>query len=112
MVCMDKEKLIKICLVNNDAIFDYPWKDRRYKDIPVFRNKHNKKWYALIFELNNKVYVNLKCKPEDSWILQDQYDFITPAWHMNKKHWIKVETEKAPLDLLKTLIKNSFDLIK
>ena len=35
-------------------------------DIPVFRNKHNRKWYALIFELNNKTYVNLKCSPEDS----------------------------------------------
>ncbi len=109
---MNIEELIKFCLINQDAVCDYPWSDKKYKNIPVLRNKKNKKWFALIFELNDQLCVNLKCKPEDSWVLQDLYSFITPAWHMNKKHWIKVEVNKAPKDLLKNLVINSFNLIK
>lgn len=109
---MNINELIQLCLINDDALCDYPWKDKKYKNIPVIRNKNNRKWFALIFELNQKLYINLKCKPDDSWILQDQYDFITPAWHMNKKHWIKVDVIKAPLKLLKLLINNSFNLVK
>mgnify|MGYP000062444203 FL=1 len=109
---MNIDELIKFCLINQDAVYDYPWSDKKYKNIPVLRNKKNKKWFALIFELDNQLCVNLKCKPEDSWILQDLYSFITPAWHMNKKHWIKVEVNKAPKDLLKNLVINSFNLIK
>lgn len=108
---MNKDKLIEFCLINDNAICDYPWTDNRYKDTPIIRNKINKKWFAVIFELNNSLYVNLKCKPDDSWILQDQYNYITPAWHMNKKHWIKVEIKNASKGLLKTLINNSFNLI-
>lgn len=109
---MNKDELIKFCLINDDAICDYPWKDNKYKHIPVIRNKRNKKWFALIFELDNILYINLKCNPYDSWILQDQYSYITPAWHMNKAHWIKIEIEKVPKNLLKSLINDSFNLIK
>lgn len=109
---MDQDELIKFCLINKDAICDYPFKDRGCQNTPIIRNKINKKWFAIIFKLDEILYINLKCNPCDSWVLQDQYKYITPAWHMNKKHWIKVEVKKAPKSLLKTLIENSFNLIK
>jgi predicted DNA-binding protein (MmcQ/YjbR family) len=109
---MNKNELVKFCIINDDAVADYPWANKKtYNDVAVIRNKNNKKWFALVFELDKKLYLNLKCDPQDSWILQDQYDFITPAWHMNKKHWIKVEVKKASKNLLKTLITNSFNLV-
>lgn len=110
---MNKEELVKLCLINKDAIETYPFKDDKYKNITtVMRHKSNEKWFALIFYLDNILYINLKCNPSDAAILKLEYPFITPAWHMNKKHWIKVDTTKAPKDILNALIKESFNLTK
>ena len=38
------------------------------------------------------------------------YSYITPAWHMNKKHWIMVDVEFADLEVLSALIENSYNL--
>lgn len=107
---IDKKELIKYCLFNDDALETYPFKDKNYNEVTVIRHRCNDKWFALIFKLNNNLYINLKCKPLDSAILRDEYPFITPAWHMNKTHWIKVDVKKSPVSLLKQLIQNSFDL--
>lgn len=109
---MNKNDLIQMCLITKDAIETYPFKDKTYDEYAVIRHKSNNKWFALVFYLEGKLCLNLKCKPLDGAILRDSYEFITPAWHMNKAHWIKVEIEKCPLDLLKNLIKNSFELTK
>ena len=107
---MDKNSLIKLCLFDDDAVETHPFKEDRYKEIIVMRHKKSEKWFALIFYLEDKLYINLKCNPVDAAILKDEYPFITPAWHMNKKHWIKVDVKKAPRDLLDALIRTSFDL--
>lgn len=109
---MNQEELIKKCLISEDAVNTYPFSDKKYVKIPVLRHKSNNKWFALIFHLEGKLYINLKCTPENSAILRDLYPFITQGWHMNKAHWIKVEVNKSPEDLLQTLINNSFELTK
>ncbi len=109
---MNKNKLVKLCLKLNDAVETYPFKDKIYEDYAVIRHKSNNKWFALIFFLDEKLYINLKCKPVDSAILRDEYSFITPAWHMNKTHWVKVDIAEAPLDILEGLIQESFNLTK
>ena len=35
-------------------------------------------------------FTNLKCDPEKAIILREEYTEVTPAWHMNKKHWNSV----------------------
>jgi len=35
-------------------------------------------------------FTNLKCDPEKAIILREEYAEVTPAWHMNKKHWNSV----------------------
>ncbi len=107
---MNKRKLIETCLISEDAIETYPFKDKAYEDYAVIRHKSNGKWFALIFFLEKTLFVNLKCRPVDASVLREMYSFITPAWHMNKKHWIKIDVNKAPKDLLVNLIKISFDL--
>ena len=107
---MNKKTLIKHCIINNDAIVTYPFKNLPSKNHPVIRHKSNNKWFALVFELDNTLCVNLKNNPIDSAILRDTYDFIKPAWHMNKTHWISVEVNKTPIDLLHSLIKISYEL--
>ena len=105
---MDEKELIKLCLKDKDAVLTYPFKEEY--DYPVLRHKSNNKWFGLIFYLDKKLYINLKSTPVDSAFLRDMYDFITPAWHMNKTHWIKVDIEKVPKDLLEDLILASFEL--
>lgn len=109
---MNKKTLIKRCIISDDAAETYPFKESSGDNHPVIRHKSNNKWFALIFELNGKLYINLKSHPIDSAILRDSYEFITPGWHMNKTHWISVEVDKAPDDLLDSLVKTSFELTK
>jgi predicted DNA-binding protein (MmcQ/YjbR family) len=77
---------------------------------------------TLVFKVMNKMfalvnidefdYTNLKCEPEKCVELRNEYDSITPGFHMNKKHWISVKTDGSiPDDLLKNLITNSYNLI-
>lgn len=53
--------------------------------------------------------LNLKCQPEKSVILRQDYEGIVPGFHMNKKHWNTVYTTKdVDEELLKELIKHSY----
>ena len=35
-------------------------------------------------------FTNLKCDPEKAIVLREEHSEVTPAWHMNKKHWNSV----------------------
>lgn len=107
---MKKEELIKSCLVFEDALETYPFGRDEYKDTVVMRHKSNDKWFALIFYLDKKLFINVKCEPETGAILRMQYPSITHAWHMNKKHWIKADPGETPQEVLDEIIKMSFDL--
>ena len=110
---MNTKQLIKRCLINEDAIVTYPFKDKKYDNTPILRHKSNNKWFGVIFEQNETLYINLKAKPMDISILMDQYpEIILPAWHMNKEHWYKVDVNAINKPLLDRLIKISFDLTK
>ena len=52
---------------------------------------------TLVFKVMGKMFAlcnmmtfefcNLKCDPEKAIILREEFTEVTPAWHMNKKHW-------------------------
>ena len=110
---MNTKQLIKRCLINDDAIDTYPFKDKKYDNTPILRHKSNNKWFGVIFKQNETLYINLKAKPMDISILKDQYpEIILPAWHMNKEHWYKIDVNAINKPLLDRLIKISFDLTK
>ena len=56
---------------------------------------------------------NLKCDPERSIELREEYDgLITPGFHMSKLHWNTVELEmNLPHQLLLELIDHSYELV-
>ena len=108
---MNSQKLIKRCLIDNDALETHPW-ENEYKDFIVMRHKSNNKWFALIFETENELCINLKCYPDLIPVLKDQYPAVKPAWHMNKKHWISVHFDKdVPDRTIEDLVKQSYDLV-
>lgn len=65
----------------------------------IFRNRHNRKWYAVIMEIDrfkldksvhqNMEIINVKVDP-DTVMQHLNQGGIYPAYHMNKKHWISI----------------------
>lgn len=77
---------------------------------------------TLVFKVRGKMFaltslesfegVNLKVDPEYGAELRERYEFIIPAYHMNKKHWITVQIRNGvPVQLLRQLIDQSYNLV-
>ncbi|MBO6621817.1 MAG: MmcQ/YjbR family DNA-binding protein [Balneola sp.] len=77
---------------------------------------------TMVFKVMNKMFaltnietydfVNLKCDPERAITLREEYEGISPGWHMNKVHWNSVKTSADVGDeLFKELIRHSYNLI-
>ncbi|MEY2793676.1 MAG: hypothetical protein RJA76_1668 [Bacteroidota bacterium] len=57
-------------------------------------------------------FINLKCDPDRAIELREQYDEITAAWHMNKKHWNSIAMDgRISNPMIKELIMHSYDLV-
>lgn len=108
---MSKEDIIKYCLTLEGTYNDCPFPD----DFESVTMKHckNKKWFALLMNVNNKLYLNIKTEPEYSELLRNSYKYIIPAYHMNKEHWNTIIVDECTdYELLKDLIKGSYELTK
>ena len=83
----------------------------------MFSISENQVSYKLLEEVykivNNKLYLNVKTDPNYSDILRNTYDYIIPAYHMNKEHWNTIIVdEKVDKVLVKELIEQSYQLTK
>ena len=106
---MNKEEIIKYCLTLENTYKDCPFSD----DFESVTMKHckNKKWFTLLMNVNNKLYLNVKTDPNYSDILRNTYDYIIPAYHMYKEHWNTIIIdEKVDEDLVKELIEQNMVL--
>jgi len=111
---MTRQEIIDYCLTLPAAYEDYPFDeitdDKRWT---VMRHKANKKTFAMIYERNDKLCVNLKCDPFEADFLRQIYEDVTPGWHMNKVHWNTITFGgDVPEDELKCMIEHSYCLIK
>lgn len=70
------------------------------------------KMFALTGLEREEFSVNLKCDPERSQELREQYEEIQPGWHMSKLHWNTVYFDgDLSEDLLRELIDHSYELV-
>lgn len=108
---MTREDLIGLCMMRCGVYEDYPFDEISDEHAwTVMRHIQNRKSFALIFERNG-LCVNLKCDPIKSDHLRQLFTGITPAYHMNKVHWISVYPDSdVPPELLEELIDDSFHL--
>ncbi|GGG53702.1 MmcQ/YjbR family DNA-binding protein [Hymenobacter glacieicola] len=78
---------------------------------------------TLVFKVAGKVFaltdintfasINLKCDPERAQELREQYEYVLPGFHMNKKHWNTVLMGTGiPNRQLQELIDHSYDLVR
>ena len=102
---MNIESFREYCLSRKGATEEFPFGG----DTLVF--KVMGKMFALT-DVEAFESVNLKVDPEEGARLRDQYDFVQPAYHMNKKHWITVVMGgKAPDKLVRLWIDQSYFLV-
>ncbi len=70
------------------------------------------KMFALLSLNGTANTMNLKCDPERSIELRQEWDgAIIPGYHMNKKHWNTIDLDQLPEDLILELIDHSYDLV-
>ena len=111
----------KICTIEIDEkeyreFIETTPKLKEYDDL-MFSISENQVSYKLLEEVykivNNKLYLNVKTDPNYSDILRNTYDYIIPAYHMNKEHWNTIIVdEKVDKTLVKELIEQSYQLTK
>lgn len=56
--------------------------------------------------------INLKCDPDRSIELREEYSGIIPGYHMNKRHWNTLVLDgSVPSTLVAELIDHSYELV-
>lgn len=101
---MNIEEIRDYCLSKTGAEETFPFGD----DTLVF--KIGGKMFALI-NLSGTPEINLKCDPAKAISLREEHNFVTPGYHMNKKHWNTVKADRAPSKLICSLIDDSYNLV-
>ena len=70
------------------------------------------KIFMLMTEVPGRPVVILKADPGEAHALREQYSYITPGYHMNKKHWITVESgEGVDREIVRELVTDSYRLV-
>ena len=70
------------------------------------------KVFMLMTEVPGRPVVILKADPVEAHALREQYSYITPGYHMNKKHWITLESGEGPdMELVRELVTDSYRLV-
>lgn len=78
---------------------------------------------TLVFKVAGKMFgamgldavetsINLKCDPDRAEELRERHDDIIPGYHMNKRHWNTVYSERGlGQSLIEELIDHSYELV-
>ncbi len=95
---MDRQIVFDYIRKKYKILPEYPW--RRYDSNAVFRHADNKKWFALVMDVQRDKlgipgaeYVDVVNLKIDDMFFRDiiiRENGILPAYHMNKMHWITV----------------------
>ena len=79
---MNRKDVIEYCLELPYVYEDYPFPDDN--ESVTMKHKKNNKWFVLIMNVRGEEYLNIKTDTEYSELLRKTYDYIIPAYHMNK----------------------------
>ncbi|MCS6795618.1 MAG: MmcQ/YjbR family DNA-binding protein [Raineya sp.] len=103
---MSLEELRNYCLAKKAVTEEFPF------DEVTLVFKVCGKIFALANIADEILSINLKCSPEKAIELREQYDFVFPGYHMNKKHWNTIALRSnVPKKLVLEWIDESYDLV-
>ena len=106
----ERKEAIACASALKDVYEDYPFHDPNWC---VMRHKKNKKTFALIYEKDGHIWINVKCDPEwrDFW--RETFASVVPGYHMNKEHWNSIILDgTVPDKEIRRMISESYDLTK
>ncbi|HEY9550689.1 MAG TPA: MmcQ/YjbR family DNA-binding protein [Prevotella sp.] len=69
------------------------------------------KWFMLVQLDTPEPRVAVKMKPDEAELLREQHEGITPAYHMNKRHWSDLYLNRLNEALVKECIRTSYNLV-
>ena len=70
------------------------------------------KIFLLLTAVTGQQQMIIKAEPEDCQALQQQYPFIAPGYHMNKRHWVSVYSHaELHQQLIEELVTDSYRLV-
>lgn len=70
------------------------------------------KIFLLLTAVTGQQQMIIKAEPEDCQALQQQYPFIAPGYHMNKRHWVSVYPHADLHErLVEELVTDSYRLV-
>ena len=107
---MTPDALVDFCLSLPQVIETFPFG----KETSVFKTSGNGKIFALTALADEPLTISLKCDPEESRALREEFpQQITPGYHLNKKHWITiVPGGKVNEELVEQLLRDSHALVR
>ena len=102
---MNIEQYRDYCLIKPGVTEGFPFDEK----VLVFKVMN--KIFALT-DIEEFLYINLKCDPEEAIDLREKYPGVTPGYHMSKVHWNSVRMDHSiPDPKVKQWIDNSYLLI-
>ena len=105
-----RQEAIQYCHSFKDVYEDYPFHDDNWC---VMRHKENKKTFALIYDKDGHIWINVKCDPEWREFWRSAFAAVVPSYHMNKNHWNSIILDGTVPNLdIKQMIAESYDLTK
>jgi len=107
---MTPDALVEFCLSLPQTTETFPFGP----ETSVFKTSGNGKIFALSALAGEPLSVSLKCDPEESRALREEFpQHITPGYHLNKKHWITVVLDGGvDDDLVRQLLHDSHALVR
>ncbi|MBQ1441375.1 MAG: MmcQ/YjbR family DNA-binding protein [Clostridia bacterium] len=116
---MTRQEVIDFIKKQFDITEEHLW--LKFPDYIVFRNRKNKKWFAIIMDIEKSRLgledegkidiIDLKCDPILIGSLLHNEGYL-PAYHMSKKNWITVLLDGSVSENeLKDLICLSYEII-
>lgn len=115
---MDRKTIFEYAQEKYKAKPEFLWK--KYPKDAVLRHHDNKKWFAVIMNIQRSKLgidsakdvdiVNVKCDPMTIGSLQ-MIKGIFPGYHMNKENWISVLLDgSVDENMIYTLLDGSYEL--
>ena len=116
---MDRNSIISFIENEFGTVGEQLWAN--FPNYFVFRNSKNKKWFAIIMDIEKSKLgldgdgkidiIVIKCDPILVGSLVHNKGYL-PAYHMSKKSWITVLLDgSAPDDQIKDLLHLGYDII-
>lgn len=103
-----RSEVIEACGTLPGVYEAYPFDDANWT---AMRHGSNHRIFALIFEREGRIWINVKAEPMAVILWQQIFPAVVPAYHMNKEHWLSVILDGSMADgEILRLVEDSYKL--